>query len=110
MVARLLGFLRLPLSWQEMINVCTSYCSSSLTIYDKLVANTTAEQKDCKTVKWLENGTEDRVPIDFKSKKNINMGAHNSHFQQSKMELQHYKELSDPPKVGYADFYYFKNL
>lgn len=100
MVARLVGYLRLPLSWQEMLNVCTSFCSATLFISDTLLANVTAEQKGCKAVKWMENVTVDRIPIDFKSKKTVNMGSHNSHFQQSKMELQHYKEPNDPPKVS----------
>ncbi|KAJ8978063.1 hypothetical protein NQ317_015870 [Molorchus minor] len=98
MVARLLGFLRLPPNWEEMLNVCISHCSATLTLADDLIVNVTAEQKDCKSVKWPKNLTFEKVPVDFKSKKIINLGSHNSHFQQSKMELQHYKDSDDPFK------------
>lgn len=98
MVARLLGFLRLPTDWQEMLNVCISYCSATLTLYDNLIANTTTEQKDCKLVKWTNNQSLDKVPVDFKATKIVNVNAYNLH-QESKMELQHYKDAEDTPKV-----------
>ncbi|XP_074030037.1 multiple EGF like domains 8 isoform X1 [Leptinotarsa decemlineata] len=98
MVARLLGFLRLPPSWQEMLNVCVSFCSATLTVSDTLVANVTPEAKECMGVKWPDNITLDRISVDFMSKKMINMG-YNTYMQQSKMELQHFKESDDTPKV-----------
>nr|XP_023015346.1 multiple epidermal growth factor-like domains protein 8 [Leptinotarsa decemlineata] len=99
MVARLLGFLRLPPSWQEMLNVCVSFCSATLTVSDTLVANVTPEAKECMGVKWPDNITLDRISVDFMSKKMINMG-YNTYMQQSKMELQHFKESDDTPKVS----------
>nr|CAI5852919.1 unnamed protein product [Callosobruchus analis] len=99
MVARLLGFLRLPPNWREMLNVCISYCSATLTVSEQIIANVTAEAKECKVFRWPENLTLERTPIDFKSKKMVNTGAYNSHIQQSKMELQHYKDSEETPKV-----------
>lgn len=100
MVARLLGFLRLPPSWQEMLNVCISFCSATLKVSNDVIANVSAELKECKIVKWPDNLTLERVTVDFNSKKMVNMGTYNNlHIQQSKMELQHYKEDDDTPKV-----------
>ncbi|KAJ8956844.1 hypothetical protein NQ318_014258 [Aromia moschata] len=62
MMARLLGFLRLPPNWQEMLNICTSYCTAVLSLADSLIVNVTAEQKSCKSVKWPDNLTLDRIP------------------------------------------------
>jgi N-acetylneuraminic acid mutarotase len=98
MVARLLGFLCLPSDWQEMLNVCISYCSATLKISDILVANVSAENKDCTSRKWPVNETSNKVSVDFESHKVVNLGAYNNH-QQSKMELQHHKDSEDTPKV-----------
>jgi hypothetical protein len=102
MVARLLGFLCLPSDWQEMLNVCISYCSATLKISDILVANVSAENKDCTSRKWPVNETSNKVSVDFESHKVVNLGAYNNH-QQSKMELQHHKDSEDTPKVSRLD-------
>uniref|UniRef100_A0A6P7FBW0 Multiple epidermal growth factor-like domains protein 8 n=1 Tax=Diabrotica virgifera virgifera TaxID=50390 RepID=A0A6P7FBW0_DIAVI len=100
MVARLLGFLRLPSSWQEMLNVCVSFCSATLNLSDHLVANVTPEVKECKAVKWPDNLTLERIPVDFMAKKIVNVqAAYSVYMQQSKMELLHYKDSDDAPKV-----------
>lgn len=99
MVARLMGFLRLPQNWQEMLNVCISFCSATLMLAEDVIANVSAvDQKNCTSIKWPDNLTLDRIPVDFKSKKMINSG-YNSHVQQSKMELLHFKDSDDAPKV-----------
>lgn len=100
MVARLLGFLRLPVSWQEMLNVCVTFCSATLTVSNNLVANITPEVTECKAVRWPDNITLDRISVDFKSKKTVNIqAAYSIYMQQSKMELLHYKDFDDPQKV-----------
>ncbi|XP_060517960.1 multiple epidermal growth factor-like domains protein 8 isoform X2 [Cylas formicarius] len=96
MIARLLGFLRLPQMWQEMLNVCISYCSATLTLADNMIANVSAEQTHCKSFKWPGNSS-DKISVDFRSTKTINL-IYSTH-QQSKMELQHYKEIDETPKV-----------
>lgn len=97
MVARLLGFLRPPTQWQEMLKVCVSYCSATLSIAGKLMSNVTAEQKECQPQKWPDKETSNRVAVDFESHKIVSIGAYNTH-QPSKMELQHHKE-NETPKV-----------
>lgn len=107
MVARLLGFLRLPTSWQEMLNVCVSYCSATLTLSDYLVANVTPEVKDgCKAVKLADNFSLDKIPVDFKSRKIVNIQA--IYMQQNKMELSHYKDSEEAFKVSFI--IYFKSI
>lgn len=99
MVARLMGFLRLPSTWQEMLNVCVSFCSASLLFADDVIANISAiDQKNCSSVKCPDNLTLDRIPVDFKARKMISVGQ-SLQYQQSKMELLHYKDMEDAPKV-----------
>ncbi|RYA68139.1 hypothetical protein, partial [Enterobacter cloacae complex sp. 2DZ2F20B] len=73
MVARLLGFLCLPSDWQEMLNICISHCSASLKISDNLVANVSAETKECTSRKWPINETSNNVSVDFESHKVVNL-------------------------------------
>lgn len=99
MVARLQGFLRLPATWQEMLNVCVSYCSASLLSSDDVIANISAiDQKNCSSVKFPDTLVLDRIPVDFKARKVISAGQ-SLQYQQSKMELLHYKDMEDAPKV-----------
>lgn len=99
MVGRLMGFLRLPLTWQEMLNVCVSYCSASLSFADDVIANISAvDQKNCTSIKCPDNFSLDRIPVDFKARKAISAGQ-SLQYQQSKMELLHYKDMEDAPKV-----------
>lgn len=101
MVARLMGFLRLPLAWQEMLNVCVSFCSASLSFVDDVIANISAiDQKNCNSVKFPDNFSMDRITVDFKARKAVTTGQ-SLQYQQSKMELLHYKDLEDAPKVRY---------
>lgn len=102
MVARLLGFLCLPSDWQEILNVCISHCSATLKISDNLLANVSAEHKNCTSRKWPFNETltTNNVAVDFESHKSVTLGAYNPNHQQSKMELQHHKDSDDTPKVG----------
>lgn len=104
MVARLMGFLRLPSSWQEMLNVCVSYCSASLLSSDDVIANITAiDQKNCTSVKFPDHLPLDYIPVDFKARKMISAGQ-NLQYQQSKMELLHFKDKEDAPKVSKLEF------
>lgn len=104
MVARLMGFLRLPSSWQEMLNVCVSFSSATLLFSDELIANISAiDQKNCTSVKCPENLTLDRIPVDFKARKSA--VGQSLQYQQSKMELLHYKDTEDAPKVIIFCFY-----
>lgn len=98
MVARLLGFLRPPPGFNEMLKVCVSYSTASLQIANSLLANVSAEQKHCQpSIQWPPDITVDRVSVDFESRKAINLGIYNNH-QQSKMELLHYHD-KEAPKV-----------
>ncbi|XP_017786408.1 PREDICTED: multiple epidermal growth factor-like domains protein 8 isoform X2 [Nicrophorus vespilloides] len=90
MVARLLGFLRPPPQWQEMLKVCISFCSATLRIGENQLSNLTAEQKRCEPQHWPKQEISNRVSIDFESHKVVSFAYH-SHHSQSKMELQHYK-------------------
>lgn len=92
MVARLLGFLRPPPQFKEMLKVCVSYSTATLRIADELLANVTAEQKYCQSqIQWPTLESFDRVAVDFESRKVVSLGPYNTH-QQSKMELLHYHD------------------
>lgn len=54
MVARLMGFLRPPSKWQEMLKVCVSFCNATLKIDGKILSNITAEQRECQPIRWVE--------------------------------------------------------
>ncbi|KAF5283548.1 hypothetical protein FQR65_LT13840 [Abscondita terminalis] len=98
MVARLLGFLRPPAQFKEMLKVCVSYSSATLKIGASVVGNVTAEQKHCVSqIQWPESEFSSRVAVDFESHKMISLGPYNTH-QQSKMELLHYYD-KETPKV-----------
>ncbi|XP_001814936.2 multiple epidermal growth factor-like domains protein 8 [Tribolium castaneum] len=99
MVARLVGSLCLPTDWQEMLNVCISYCSATLKISDNLVTNVSAENNECKSAKWPFNETSGKVSVDFESHKMVTLGSYNNLHQQSKMELQHKKDTDEQAKV-----------
>lgn len=106
MVARLMGFLRPPPDFNEMLKVCVSYSSATLKVADKLLGNITAEQKDCQIqIQWPELEVSDRVSVDFESKKVVSLGPYNTH-QQSKMELLHYRD-KQIPKVCFSDYLVF---
>lgn len=97
MVARLMGFLRPPSQWQEMLKVCVSFCNATLKLDGKLLSNITAEQRECEPQRWIENSeTSSRVSVDFESQKFVTISGFNSHL--SKMELQHHRE-KETPKV-----------
>lgn len=99
MVARLLGFLRPPAQFKEMLKVCVSYSTATLKIADNIMANLTAEQKHCQPqIHWPNLELSNRVAVDFESRKIISLGPYNTH-QQSKMELLHYYD-KEAPKVN----------
>lgn len=104
MVARLMGFLRPPPDWQDSLNVCISYCNATLHLNSTLIANVSAVHTDCSSIKWPDNVSFDRVPVDFESKKIVSIGPYSRQDEHSRMELQHYRDKDDPPKVniGYA--------
>lgn len=94
-VARLLGFIRPPVSWkdaEELLHVCTSYSQAVLRLGEtedamKVAANLTADQTQCKLARWpllYEN----RFVVDFQAKRTSETGTMN-HYQHSKMGLQH---------------------
>lgn len=101
MVARLLGFLHPPADWQELLNVCISYCNATLRLTNSLLANVSAHQRECSAIKWPENITLDRVPVDFEARKTVSIAAYNNrHDEYSKMELQHQRDGDDSKKVN----------
>lgn len=100
MVARLLGFLRPPPEWQDTLNVCISYCNATLHLSGSLIANVSAIHTDCSSMEWPENISLDRVPVDFESRKIVSIGPYSRQDEHSKMELQHFRDKDDPPKVG----------
>lgn len=99
MVARLVGFLRPPNGFSELLKVCISYSNATLRLDDALLANMTAEDaKECRPeIRLPENLPLDRIPVSFESHKLVNLGAYNTH-QQSRMELLHYLN-EETPKV-----------
>lgn len=96
-VARLLGFIRPPKSWEkagETLHVCASYAQAVLRLAESsslnetnVVANITAEQTKCILAKWpaLEN----KFLVDYQATRLQNIGSSINHYQHSKMGLQH---------------------
>lgn len=100
MVARLMGYLRPPSEWQDSLNVCISYCNATLNLSGLLIANVSAVHTECSSIGWPENISTDRVPVDFESRKMVSIGPYSRQDEHSKMELQHFRDKDDPPKVG----------
>lgn len=102
MVAKLLGFLRPPSDWQEMLNICISYCNATLYLSSTILANMSFPQgSNCSSIRWPDNITSNRVPIDFESHKTVSIGPYNSRQDEhSKMTLHHHTDKDDPLKVS----------
>lgn len=107
MVARLMGFLRLPTTWQEMLKVSVTYCSASLTFGDDVLANVSSidHQQNSTVIKCPENLTLDRIPVDFKATRTVSAGQ-SLQYQQSKMELLHI-DMEPTSKVRKFSFMYY---
>lgn len=108
MVARLIGYIRPPRTWDnagEMLRVCTSYSSAILKVTtedtlqnSKLVVNISAEQTLCTLAQW-PNLDSTQLLVDFQAKRTLSTGSqnnHHHHHQQSKMGLQHNRSLENP--------------
>lgn len=100
MVTRLLGFLRPPTQWQskqEILQVCVMYCNATLKLLDlkgevQLKTNLSADNQQCKSENWLvPDAKSNRILVDFEAHKTIN-NIYTHPPQQSKMELQHYRD------------------
>ncbi|KAK9888746.1 hypothetical protein WA026_000973 [Henosepilachna vigintioctopunctata] len=98
MVARLLGFLRLPDDWEELLNPCISYCTATLKLSGNLLTDLKFEQSTCKPLKWPPSTPKNKVAIDFETHKVVSLGAYNNHLP-SKMELGHLNVGGTIPKI-----------
>lgn len=93
-VARLLGFIRPPKIWKdaaEILHVCASYSHAVLKLGQngeelKVAANISFDQNQCVLAAWPN--LESRLTVDFQAKRTLENGA-GSHYQHSKMGLQH---------------------
>lgn len=99
MIGRLIGFLRLPIQWEEELNVCISHANATLKIGDVLLSNFSAEHKVCRPQQWPDDQTSTRVFINFEARKIVSLGAYNAHQQIGTMQLQHKEPESQQPKV-----------
>lgn len=107
MIARLIGFLRLPQDYwdnsMERLKICVSYNSATLNVSRsdnrqdmQLVANLTAETSQCVSTRWPD-GREmtlnaGRYLLDFESKRMVTA----SYAYASKMEITHNKKIENP--------------
>lgn len=99
MVARLMGFLRLPENWKEKLRICISNCNATLRIGEDLVSNITGlvDNKDT-CHEWQGEEESLKIAVDFESYKTITVSGYNRQDPPSKMGLQHFKE-KETPKV-----------
>lgn len=94
-IARLLGSIRPPPTWKgagELLHVCASYSQAVLRLGNgaddmKVAANLSADQTQCQLAKWPV--LEDRFIVDFQAKRTSETAGSMSHYQHSKMGLQH---------------------
>lgn len=108
-VARLLGYIRPPVSWKnsgEVLRICASYSEVVLKVSiangeaNMLAANLSAEQTQCMLSTWqdLENP---RILVDLQAKKKPNWNnttgsTFSPYHQQSKVGLQHNRSVETP--------------
>lgn len=96
--ARLLGFIRSSKSWKEageLLHVCASYSQAILRLSEAsdifqlhVAANITAELTKCVMAQWPNSIVEERFLVDFQAKRKLDSSTA-SHYQHSKMGLQH---------------------